>query len=134
MPTILFLCTYNSIRSQLAEGVCRMLHPDWEIFSAGIARGTISPRVLRILEETGCDCSGMYAKHLTELPGRQYDAVVVLCENAWGARDHLPKTNHLICHPVRSPEPWTGDDELADYRRLRNELKEWMKKTLPSHS
>ena len=63
MPSVLFLCTYNSVRSQMAEGVCRMLHPDWNILSAGIARGTISTRVIRILEEAGLDCSGMYAKH-----------------------------------------------------------------------
>lgn len=126
MPCVLFLCTYNSVRSQLAEGVCRMLHPGWEIFSAGIARGTISSRVIRVLEETGCDCSGMYAKHLIDLADRQYDAVIVLCENAWGAKDHFPKTAHLIYHPVRSPEPWRGEDELTDYRQLREELKEWI--------
>ncbi|HJK20898.1 MAG TPA: hypothetical protein O0X07_07185 [Methanocorpusculum sp.] len=130
MPSVLFLCTYNSVRSQMAEGVCRMLHPDWNILSAGIARGTISPSVIRILEEAGIDCSGMYAKHLTDLPDLEYDAIVVLCENAWQARDHLPKTKQMIYHPVQSPEPWIGDDELADYRRLREELTDWMKKTL----
>ncbi|MCZ0860081.1 hypothetical protein O0S10_02405 [Methanocorpusculum sp. MG] len=134
MPAILFLCTYNSVRSQIAEGVCRMLHPGWDIYSAGIARGTISPRVLHILKETGCDCSGMYAKHLTELPGRQYDAIIVLCDNAWGAREQFPKTEHLIYHPVRSPEPGIGGDELAGYRQLREELKEWMKKALASNT
>ena len=130
MPSVLFLCTYNSVRSQMAEGVCRMLHPDWNILSAGIARGTISTRVIRILEEAGLDCSGMYAKHLTDLSDQEYDAIIVLCENAWQARDHLPKTKQLIYHPVQSPEPWIGDDELADYRRLREELTDWMKKTL----
>ena len=114
MPSVLFLCTYNSVRSQTAEGVCRILHPDWNILSAGIARGTISPRVIRILEEAGLDCSGMYAKHLTDLPDQEYDAIIVLCENAWQAREHLPKTKQLIYHPVQSPEPWIGDDELAD--------------------
>ena len=107
-----------------------MLHPDWNILSAGIARGTISPCVVRILEEAGLDCSGMYAKHLTDLSDQEYDAIIVLCENVWQARDHLPKTKQLISHPVQSPEPWIGDDELADYRRLREELTEWMKKTL----
>ena len=130
MPSVLFICTYNSVRSQTAEGVCRILHPDWNILSAGIARGTISPRVIRILEEAGLDCSGMYAKHLTDLPDQEYDAIIVLCENAWQAREHLPKTKQLIYHQVQSPEPWIGDDELADYRRLRDELTGWMKKTL----
>ena len=127
MPSVLFICTYNSVRSQTAEGVCRILHPDWNILSAGIARGTISPRVIRILEEAGLDCSGMYAKHLTDLPDQEYDAI---SENAWQAREHLPKTKQLIYHQVQSPEPWIGDDELADYRRLRDELTDWMKKTL----
>ena len=130
MPSVLFICTYNSVRSQTAEGVCRILHPDWNILYAGIARGTISPRVIRILEEAGLDCSGMYAKHLTDLPDQEYDSIVVLFENAWQAREHLPKTKQLIYHQVQSPEPWIGDDELADYRRLRDELTDWMKKTL----
>ena len=130
MPSVLFICTYNSVRSQTAEGVCRILHPDWNILSAGIARGTISPRVIRILEEAGLDCSGMYAKHLTDLPDQEYDAIIVLCENAWQARDHLPKTTQLIYHQIQSPEPWIGDDELADYRQLRGELTHRMKKTL----
>lgn len=85
MLAVLFLCTYNSVRSQIAEGVCRMLHPDWELSSAGIAAGNISSYAVRCLEEAGCDCSSMYAKHLTELPNRQYDAVVVLCNNSWNA-------------------------------------------------
>ncbi|MDV0443517.1 hypothetical protein [Methanorbis rubei] len=126
MPSILFLCTYNSVRSQIAEGVCRQLHPDWNINSAGVARGNISPYVVRCLEESGCDCSNMQAKHLTELPDQTYDVIIVLCENAWGARDHFPKTKKLLFHPIRSPEPWIGEDELSDYRRTRDELRQWM--------
>lgn len=126
MTSVLFVCTYNSVRSQLAEGVCRRLHPNWDIASAGIGKAALSPHVVRVLEEEGVDCFSMYAKLLCELPMRTYDVLVVLCENAWQARTAFPPAAEVIYHPVRSPDLWIGEDELSDYRRLREELKEWM--------
>ena len=131
MTSVLFVCTYNAVRSQLAEGVCRLLHPDWDIFSAGIAKAALSPHVVRVLEEEGADCFPMYSKLLCELPTRTYDVLVVLCENAWQARAAFPQADKVIYHPVRSPDLWIGAEELSDYRRLRAELKEWIAEEFP---
>ena len=70
------------------------------------------------------------SKQRTKLPEQGDEAFLVRYESACQDGEHLPKTKQLIDHQVQSPEPRIGDDELADYRRLRDELTDWMKKTL----
>lgn len=131
-PFVLFICTYNSVRSQIAEGVCRMLHPNWKIFSAGTAKGHLSPHVVKILEENGCDTSTMSAKHLTDLSQSEFDLIVVLCEDAWMFREGFPNAKQMIFHPVNSPELCYGDDELLEYRRCFAGLKDFCEGILKS--
>lgn len=100
-----------------------MLYPNWNIFSAGIAKGHLSPNVVKVLEENCCDTSMMYAKHLTDLSQNEFDVIVVLCENAWMFREGFPFAKRVIFHPVKSPEVCAGEDELFEYKRCFAELR-----------
>lgn len=85
---ILFLCTANSYRSQMAEGWARHLHPCTVLpFSAGSRPSTANPMAVRVMHEVGVDLSCRRSKHLTESVHQEFDYVVTLCENA---RDNCP--------------------------------------------
>ena len=80
---ILFLCTGNSCRSQMAEGWARALRSDCiEAYSAGIETHGMNPRAMRVMAEAGVDISGQRSKHVDELKDVRFDYVVTVCDNA----------------------------------------------------
>ena len=85
---ILFLCTGNSCRSQMAEGWAKALKADQvEAFSAGIECHGLNPRAVRVMAEAGVDISSQRSKTIENLPGMQYDYVITLCGHA---EEHCP--------------------------------------------
>ncbi len=126
---ILFLCTGNSCRSQMAEGWARHLKKgEIEAVSAGIARHGMNPFAVRVMQEAGVDMSAHTSKTLDDLPSLEFDAVVTLC-------GHANETCPFFPGPVRRvhqgfddpPSLCTGmTDEgeiLAVYRRVRDEIR-----------
>jgi arsenate reductase len=126
---ILFLCTGNSCRSQMAEGWARALHGDRiEACSAGTAPGRVDPRAVRVMGEAGVDISSQRSKHLDELKGAAFDAVVTVCDRANESCPVFPGEARRLHSGFDDPprlaaSAATEDEALAHYRRVRDEIR-----------
>ncbi len=129
---ILFLCTGNSCRSQMADGWARHLKKgEIEAYSAGIERHGMNPHAMRVMAEAGVDMSGHSSKTVGELPDLNFDVVVTLC-------GHASETCPFFAGPVKRvhkgfddpPSLCAGmtDEEeiLAVYRRVRDEIRDFV--------
>ena len=134
---ILFLCTGNSCRSQMAEGWARHLKGDQiEPYSAGIEKHGMNPHAVKVMAEAGVDITGQQSKTLTELGRVAFDCVVTVCSHA---NEHCPvfpgKTEVLHVGfedpPRLTKEMPDGDAKLAVYRRVRDEIRRFVE-TLPA--
>ncbi len=126
---VLFLCTRNSCRSQMAEGWTRRFHDETiEAFSAGTTPGSLDPRAVRVMAEAGVDISGQRPKHLQELLAQAFDSVITVCARA---RESCPAFPSGIrkWHADFEDPPYlaegaaTEDAALAPYRRVRDEVR-----------
>ena len=133
---ILFLCTGNSCRSQMAEGWARHLKSDvLEAYSAGIETHGLNPIAVKVMAEAGVDISGQYSKHVNELKHIQFDYVVTVCDSA---HESCPifSGNAKIVHvgfddPPRLAKSAKSEQEALDcYRRVRDEIRAFVE-TLP---
>lgn len=127
-PRILFVCTANAARSQMAEGLLRARYGDrYEVCSAGTRRSTVSPRAGAVMREIGIDLSGHRSKTLDEISG-PCDLAVTLCDNARAVCPVVPCAKKTIHRGFADPHAASGDDEeiLAAYRRIRNEMAAWI--------
>lgn len=129
---VLFLCTGNSCRSQMAEGWLRHLKGDlMEAFSAGVSPSGVDSRAVRVMAEAGVDISRQKSKHIDELGAAEFDYVVTLCD---GARESCPffpaKTKKIhkgFDDPPRLAEGAASEEEaLAHYRRVRDEIRQFV--------
>ena len=134
---ILFLCTGNSCRSQMAEGWARHLKGGLiEPYSAGIVAHGLNPDAVRVMAEVGVDISGQRSKTVGELGGAAFDCVVTVCDNA---REHCPvfpgksRRMHIgFDDPPRlAAGAITEEERLAAYRRVRDEIRAFVE-TLPA--
>jgi arsenate reductase len=136
MLKILFLCTGNSCRSQMAEGWARHLKSDvLEPYSAGIETHGLNPNAVKVMAEAGVDISGHRSKHLDELADVAFDHVITVCDNAHESCPVFPGTTK-IAH-VRFDDPprlvrkaATEEEALLHYRRVRDEIRAFAR-TLP---
>jgi len=131
---ILFLCTGNSCRSQMAEGWARQLRSDCiEAYSAGIERHGINPMAVKVMAEAGVDISGLHSKTIDELPVQQFDWVITLCAHAHETCPFFPgKTTHrgFDDPPKLAATSATEEKSLSHYRRVRDEIRDFVL-TLP---
>jgi arsenate reductase len=131
MKKLLFLCTGNSCRSQMAEGWGRALLSGVEVFSAGSKPGLVDPRAIKVMAEVGVDISGHRSKHSDEFKGQAFDLVVTVCDKA---RESCPlwlgpaKKLHKSFEdpPFLAKDAKTEEEALAHYRRVRDEIKEFV--------
>ncbi|MFA5253992.1 MAG: arsenate reductase ArsC [Methanoregula sp.] len=133
-PRILFVCTANAARSQMAEGYLRAKYGDkYEAFSGGFRpAGRVSTRAIEVMKEIGIDISGQQPKPLTTFDGVPLDLAVTLCDNARAVCPVVPSAKKTIHYSVPDPHLTPGtDDELLDgYRRARDMIVAWIDKTL----
>ena len=126
---ILFLCTGNSCRSQMAEGWARALKSDAiEAYSAGIEKHGLNPLAVKVMAEAGVDISGHRSKHLDELKGVTFDYVVTVCDNAHESCPLFPGRTKVVHvgfdDPPRLAKTATSEEEaLGHYRRVRDEIR-----------
>ena len=129
---ILFLCTGNSCRSQMAEGWAKQLKGDVvEPYSAGIETHGLNPNAVRVMAESGVDIAHNRSKHLDELKNIQFDWVITVCDNA---NESCPvfigetKRFHIsFDDPPKLTKGLTDQDEiLAVYRRIRNDVRKFV--------
>ena len=131
-PRILFLCTGNSCRSQMAEGFARALRPDaLEPYSAGVERHGMNPLAVRVMAEAGIDISGQKSKLVSELPTKDFDYVITLCTAAQGACPGFSGRTTVVHHAFDDPPSLAAGVEseekvLEIYRRVRDEIKEFV--------
>ena len=129
MIRILFLCTGNSCRSQMAEGWARHLKADAiEPYSAGIETHGLNPNAVRVMEEVGVDISRHRSKHVREFEGVGFDYVITVCGHANENCPVFPGKASIIHMgfddpPKLAAEAQTEEEALGHYRRVREEIK-----------
>ncbi|MBI2440673.1 MAG: arsenate reductase ArsC [Lentisphaerae bacterium] len=131
---VLFLCTGNSCRSQMAEGWARALKGDvLEAYSAGIETHGLNPNAVKVMAEAGVDISRQWSKHVDELKAVAFDHVVTVCDQAHEACPLFPN-NTKVMHvgfddpPRLARTAKTADKALEHYRRVRDEIKAFIEK------
>ena len=135
---VLFLCTGNSCRSQMAEGWTRALW-DGEIqaWSAGIEVHGLNPLAVKVMAEAGVDISGQESKHVDTLLDIPFDLVVTVCDHAHEHCPLFPGKTRVVHRGFDDPprlakEAATEEEALAHFRRVRDEIRDFVK-TLPRY-
>jgi arsenate reductase len=122
---VLILCTGNSARSQMAEGLLRHDAGDrFEVFSAGTNPGYVRPEAIAVMAELGIDISGHRSKHVDEFARQTFDYVLTVCDNARENCPVFPAATRTIHHSF--DDPALGQD-LALFRRVRDEIRAYLR-------
>ena len=130
---VLFLCTHNSARSQMAEGLLRQLGGNrFEAYSAGTEATHVRPLAIRAMHELGIDISGQQSKTLERYVDQPFDKVITVCDQAneacpvfFGARERLHWS-----FPDPSSARGSEDEQLAVYRQVRDAIRERIEREL----
>jgi len=122
---VLFLCTGNSCRSQMAEGFVREYGGDaFEVASAGVDPTRINPLAVRVMAEAAVDISAQYSKSVDEMTGQHFDYVITVCDHARDVCPIFPRAIRSLHWSFEDPAEATGaeDDRLVVFRRVRDEI------------
>jgi len=131
---VLFLCTGNSCRSQMAEGWTRHLKGDLvEPWSAGVEVHGLNRLAVKVMAEAGVDISGHRSKHVDELSGTEFDYVVTVCDHAREACPFFPGRAKRLHAGFEDPprlarEAATEEEALGHYRRVRDEIRRFVER------
>ncbi|MDD1748985.1 MAG: arsenate reductase ArsC [Methanothrix sp.] len=143
---VLFLCTHNSARSQMAEGLLRATYSDrYDAYSAGVAATSVDPRAVRAMLEIGIDISAQRSKSAEEFQDIVFDLAVTVCDRAKQAcpicstqlqlPSKYPRAREVIHRSFVDPAAAVGsavrseEEQLEAFRRIRDEIKEWISQT-----
>ncbi len=132
-PKILFLCTGNSCRSQMAEAYGKkFFHDKFEIYSAGIEKQGLNPIMLKVLSEDDVETSGLYSKTLDDLDEKNFDCVITLCGHANETCPMYLKKTRLIHKGFEDPAKADGSEEdiLTEFKKVRDEIKRFIQNDL----
>ncbi len=124
---VLILCTGNSARSQMAEGLLRRLGGNrFEVFSAGTKPTQVRPEAMAVMREIGIDLSEHRSKSVDEFAGQEFDYVITVCDKAKEICPIFPARTKRIHWSLEDPAAVEGQDEqrLAAFRRVRDQLQE----------
>jgi arsenate reductase len=127
---VLILCTGNSARSQMAEGLLRHDAGDrFEVDSAGTKPGTVRPEAIAVMKEIGIDISGHRSKSVDEFAGQSFDYVLTVCDNAKESCPVYPGHANRLHHAFEDPAATDGPEgeRLALFRRVRDEIRDYLK-------
>ncbi len=130
--TVLFVCTHNSARSQMAEGLLRARHGDrYEVYSAGTAPSGLNPFAVRAMQDLGIDLAGHRSEHVDAYAATPIDYVVTVCDAARETCPYLPARKRNLHHSFADPSAVAGADaqKLAAFRRARDEIAAWIETT-----
>ncbi|HQE98047.1 MAG TPA: arsenate reductase ArsC [Methanothrix sp.] len=136
---VLFLCTHNSARSQMAEGLLRAMHgEDYEAYSAGVVATSVDPRAVLVMKEMGIDISGQRSKTSSEFEDTIFDQAVTVCDRARQAcpicstkldlPSSSPRAREVVHRSFEDPAAAAGTEEeqIEAFRRVRNEIMDWI--------
>jgi arsenate reductase len=127
---VLILCTGNSARSQMAEGLLRSMAGDrFKVESAGVAPSFVRPEAIEAMRDIGIDISQHRSKSVDEFAGQSFDYVITVCDNANQQCPMFPGRAERIHWSIPDPAEVTGDEQarLAAFRSARDELRERLK-------
>ena len=126
---VLFICTANAARSQMAEGLLRARYGDrYEAYSAGTRQSRVSTRAIAVMQEIGIDISHHQSKTLDAVSGSSFDVAVTLCDNAHAICPIVRNATRTLHHGFADPHltPGSEDEILDGYRRVRDEIAAWI--------
>jgi arsenate reductase len=129
---IIFICTHNSARSQMAEGLLRHMYNDrYEVYSAGIDPTEVQPNAVRVMKEVGIDISEEPSKSVSEFVDQEFDYIVTVCSKAQGTCPVFPGRGEVIHEGFEDPAAHDDSEaeSLETYRRVRDEIKTWLRGT-----
>ena len=129
-PSVLFVCTHNSARSQLAEGLLRERYGDrYQAQSAGtVARG-VHPGAVQALREVGIDPSALSSKTIESLGDQTFDIVVTVCDSAREVCPYLPARQRNLHHAFPDPSAVPEAGQAHAFARVRDEIAAWIDDT-----
>jgi arsenate reductase len=120
---VLILCTGNSARSQMAEGLLRSIAGDrFEVFSAGTKPVGLNPNAVVVMREMGIDISHQRSKSVDEFAGQQFEYVMTVCDNAREACPFFPGGGKRIHHTFEDPAAAPPDQQLEVFGRVRDKI------------
>ncbi|NPV07392.1 MAG: arsenate reductase ArsC [Anaerolineae bacterium] len=134
-PKVLFLCTGNTARSQMAEAFLRRYADDrFDVYSAGLEPQEISPYARLVMEEVGVSLEGQYSKGLAQYLGREhFGYLITVCQQAEAACPIFPGVGKRLYWPFEDPVAFEGSEEekLAKFREVRDQIErrilEWLR-------
>jgi len=129
--SVLFICTHNAVRSQMAEALLNYLCGDrYTAFSAGSDPTQIDPLVISVMSEIGIDVRHHRSKGLDAFKDSKLDYIVTVCDSAHEACPYFPGGNLRIHKGFSDPSKFQGnrEDVIPEYRRIRDEIKKWIEK------
>ena len=129
--SVLFVCTHNAVRSQMAEAFLNKMYGNrFSAFSAGSDPIQIDPLVRMVMKEIGIDVSSYKSKGLNVFQDYHFDYVVTVCDQANESCPYFPEGNLRIHKSFPDPSKFQGwhDDVIKEYRHIRDEIKNWIEK------
>jgi arsenate reductase len=137
-PRVLFLCTHNSARSQMAEGFLRTLAGDrFEAGSAGTEKTAVNPLAIRVMAELGIDIGAQTSKRYEDVASPPWDYLITVCDDANERCPYVPGSVERLHWSFEDPSRATGGEEqrLAVFRRVCDQIRErltaWLKAPRP---
>lgn len=127
---VLILCTGNSARSQMAEGLLRHDSGDrFEVESAGTKPGRVRPEAIAVMSELGIDISGHRSNSVDEFAGQSFDHVLTVCDNAKETCPIYPGHTNRLHHNFEDPAAVEGSEEerLAAFRKVRDQIRDFLR-------
>jgi arsenate reductase len=134
---VLILCTGNSARSQMAEGLLRRMAGDrFEVESAGVEPSRVRPEAVEAMREVGVDISGQRSKSVDEFAGQEFDYMITVCDNARQRCPVFPGRTERIHWSFDDPAAAAGDEaaRLPAFRRVRNEIEKSLREFVSRQS
>ena len=134
--TVLFICTHNAVRSQMAEGLLNALYGDrYQAYSAGIVKASVNPTAIQVLKELGIDISQHRSKTVDEFRDKSFDVVVTVCDNATKTCPFFPGKT-VLHQPFYDPGTYQGTPEetLQEFRKSRDTIKNWIIQTFGTNT
>ena len=129
---VLFICTHNSARSQMAEGFIRHFYNDrYDASSGGTEPSRVNPYAIKVMEEVGIDISGHKSKSVKQFLDEKFDYVVTVCDKANEACPFFPGAKNTMHRGFQDPSLAKGTEEeiMEVFRSVRDEIKEWIGET-----
>lgn len=128
--SVLILCTGNSARSQMAEGLLTYIYNnEYDVYSAGTMPSSVRPEAIKVMSEKGIDISEYRSKSVDIFANKHIGYVLTVCDNAKENCPYFPAAKKLIHHAFDDPAAVEGDEEtrLAAFRRVRDEIDAYLR-------